>query len=527
MTADKSKRAHAPGSVGRVVQTDRRTIVVAVETGQSLRYREFLQIPFERSGETLTLVAQVELLVGDNVKIGSTQRTGNVSLFGIGVDVVETTDIAETEVRATARVITFLDSKGSVLAHDPTIEYMGHEAFHAEPDNLRRVYSFIDRADLVKLEVGTLLGSQEVVPVAFDPSGLMRHTAVFGQSGSGKSYSFGIILEELLYRTTARVIVLDPNGDYRQFGAVRTRATIQKGSRREYSVDDHEAFQTKWKPLSAAFLQFSPHEVTSPNPLRLYFSDLRRNTQAQLLGIDPVVDREEFAAFRETVDALPSAFALQQLIDALSRSPSIEKVRLLYRIKNRELDKMALWGGDSMIAKLSSSPWRFASVDLGDVSSAERWLTAEATLEGLYRAITRTREVTFFVIDEAHNFCPATPWDPRQEGPRQVIHEIAAEGRKYGAFLILLTQSPSKVSSQALHQCDNLILMKMTSGAEVRTLEAMVEDGGSRLAQIAFKLSKGEALCFGGFVRGETGVKFDLRRTTPGGDDVSTAWAKA
>ncbi len=513
-------------SVGRVIQTDRRTFVVSVKPGLSLRHRDFVEVPFSRSGKTHTLVGQVDLLVGEDVKIGSTRRSASISVLGIGGDLVETKDIAKTQVRATAKITAFLDSNGAVSVHDPTIEYMGQPAYPASPESLRRVFSTSRSPDLVQLEVGFLLGTTSVTPVVFDPAGLMRHTAVFGQSGSGKSYSFGILLEELISKTEARVVVFDPNADYRSFTTIRPRAEIIKNSRREYSLDEHELFSKKWKELSTAFFRFSRDNDGSSDPLELFFSDLSRSAQVQLLGLDPVLDREEYAAFRETVESLGESYTLQQVMHALSNSPSVEKVRLLYRFKNRELDKMALWGPQSLIGTLRSKDWRLAIVDVRDVSPLERWLAASAVLQGLYRDIVFCRRVTFLVVDEAHNFCPAETWDQHQEGPRKIIHEISAEGRKYGAFLMLLTQNPSKLSPQALLQCDNVILMRMTSGVEVQAIEAVVEDGGPRLARVAFKLGKGEALCMGGFVTTETSVKFDLRKTEPGGDDVSKAWAR-
>jgi uncharacterized protein len=253
---------------------------------------------------------------------------------------------------------------------------------------------------------------------------------------------------------------------------------------------------------------------------------LNRRDSANLLGLDSIHDREEFGAFREVVELLGDSFTLNQLIDALSKSPSVEKVRLLYRIKNREVDKMALWGDESSIGILRNTEWAFASIDLRQVTAMERSLAAATILESVYRDVVKSRKLTFFVIDEAHNFCPAVPWEEHQQAPRQIIHEIAAEGRKYGAFLMLSTQGPAKLSEQALSQCDNVILMKLTSGSEVSALQAVVRDAGPRLAQLVFNLSQGEAICIGNIVRSETSVKFDLRKTMPGGADIGKEWAR-
>ena len=48
--------------------------------------------------------------------------------------------------------------------------------------------------------------------------------------------------------------------------------------------------------------------------------------------------------------------------------------------------------------------------------------------------------------------------------------QIAAEGRKYGLWLLLSTQRPSKVHINALSQCDNLALMRMSSPKDLAEL---------------------------------------------------------
>ena len=514
------------GAVGKVVQTDRQTIVISVEPESRLHHRDFIEVRFPKEGNLHILIGQVELLVGEDVKIGSATSQRGVSILGIGIDVVQTKDVEETRVRATAKVVAFIDHLGKVSAHDPTIDYMAQPVFLADAVSLKKVFSELNNLDLAPLEVGTLLGSPDIIPVSLNPEGFMRHTAIFGQSGSGKSFSFGIILEELIKETDARVLVLDPNSDYRNFSHLRARADIKKYSRREYTAEEHELLQQRWKELAQLFLRFSRRSNKEDKKLALSFSDLLRSQQAGLLGIDPVHDREEYSVFRETVESLGESYTLNQILDIFSYSPSVEKVRLLYRIKNRELDKLSLWGEPSIIEELRNNDWSFASIDLRDVTPLERSLASAAVLEALYRDIIRSRKVTFFVVDEAHNFCPAVPWESHQEAPRQILHEIAAEGRKYGAFLMLMTQNPSKLSEQVMLQCDNVILMKMTSGIEVKALEAIVGDAGPRLAQAAFSLNIGEAICMGGIVRNEASVKFDLRKTTPGGEDVSKEWAR-
>ena len=59
------------------------------------------------------------------------------------------------------------------------------------------------------------------VPCALDAGGFDRHTFLCGQSGSGKTYSLGVVLERLLLSTGLRIIVLDPNSDFARIASVR------------------------------------------------------------------------------------------------------------------------------------------------------------------------------------------------------------------------------------------------------------------------------------------------------------------
>ena len=80
------------------------------------------------------------------------------------------------------------------------------------------------------------------VPCTADAGGFNRHTFLCGQSGSGKTYSLGVILERLLMETDLRLVILDPNSDFVRLGTARpggdpelterylTRRTVSRSS---------------------------------------------------------------------------------------------------------------------------------------------------------------------------------------------------------------------------------------------------------------------------------------------------------
>ncbi len=77
------------------------------------------------------------------------------------------------------------------------------------------------------------------------------------------------------------------------------------------------------------------------------------------------------------------------------------------------------------------------------------------------------REPCLVVIDEAHNVCPSRPADAVTALATNYAALIAAEGRKFGLYLLTSTQRPQKVHEEVLSQCDNLLLMRMNSEADL------------------------------------------------------------
>ena len=59
------------------------------------------------------------------------------------------------------------------------------------------------------------------VTLGLDAGGFDRHTFLCGQSGSGKTYALGVLIERLLLETGLRMVILDPNSDFVRLAEVR------------------------------------------------------------------------------------------------------------------------------------------------------------------------------------------------------------------------------------------------------------------------------------------------------------------
>jgi hypothetical protein len=359
------------------------------------------------------------------------------------------------------------------------------------------------------LPIGELV-TAPAVPATIDARGFGRHTFMCGQSGSGKTYALGVILDRLLAATRLRVIVLDPNSDFVRLGEVRDGAGEEQAAR-------HRAIAPGVVVRSAA--------VSGPARLHLPFVRLADEERAALLQLDPIADREEYAALVEVLqEQRPQAFT--ELATAGTESAR----RLWQRAANLGLDSLGIWSrGDegSLLGDLIRPDVRCLVVDLGSLPTrTEQALVAEAVLAALWRR-RHEKEPVLIVIDEAHNVCPAEPQDGLGQLATDHVTRIAAEGRKFGLHLLLSTQRPQKVPENVLTQCDNLVLMRLNSRADAAFAEEAFSFVPGGLLALASEFELGHALVAGPIAPEPLLVRFGARVSAEGGGDVPRDWAAA
>jgi uncharacterized protein len=134
------------------------------------------------------------------------------------------------------------------------------------------------------------------------------------------------------------------------------------------------------------------------------------------------------------------------------------------------------------------------------------------------------RVPTFIVIDEAHNFAPEEPLNVLQKHVSDRIATIAAEGRKYGLFVMLATQRPTKLRRGLLSECENVSLLRIRSKAERASAAEALGMPLETIDQVS-TFSAGTALMHGPWVPGSLVVKSAPARTMVGGAGIDpSSW---
>lgn len=343
-----------------------------------------------------------------------------------------------------------------------------------------------------------------------DAGGFDRHTFLCGQSGSGKTYALGVLLERILLSTQLRVVVLDPNSDFVPLATPRADADPELAER--------------YREATASLVVQRAGAHGEPDRLRLRIGELAPAAQAAALRLDPVRDRDEYATFTE----LLAGERLRELRDLaeLDRPGAAE---LAARALNLGVAGWGIWARQdpgSSLELLGDTSVRGVVIDLGSLATREEQaLVAGAVLERLWRDRAR-REPVLIVIDEAHNVCPAEPEDALTALATEHAVRIAAEGRKFGLYLLTSTQRPQKVHPNVVSQCDNLVLMRMNSAADLAHAAEMFSFVPAGLLTQAASFRLGEALVAGKLSSHPALLRVGARISAEGGGDVPASWAQ-
>lgn len=356
---------------------------------------------------------------------------------------------------------------------------------------------------MTQLTIGVSL-ENSASPVHLDAARFNRHTFWCGQSGSGKTYALGVVLEQLLLHTELPLLVLDPNGDFTKIRETRPSATSEAAA--QIADTDIRVFRSG--------------QGHTEDPVRVRYTALSPASKAAVLQLDPIADAEEYNVLLHSEENA-SAFDAHEVLLKLRQSADPDKQRLANRMENLQVLDWDVWsrGAGSVVDVVQERP-RATVLDLGGFAHpAEPKVAALAVLEHLW-ARREERRPILIVIDEAHNLCSPDPTTAVERALTDQLVQIAAEGRKFGLWLLLSTQRPTKIHPNVLSQCDNLALMRVNAPRDLAELADVFGFASPEDIRRSAQFTQGQALFAGGFIAEPTFVQMGERITEEAGGDV-------
>lgn len=477
-------------------------------TGYSIDGRTFsFEMPL---AEALPIGAYVRITVdGDRAFLGQVLEESVGGLAG------EATDL----ITGRGNLLAELDASGDSSPVDGSTVFTAGVVDVADPERVA-AYLLSSVGSAAGIELGDVQ-RMPGVPATLKASGFGRHTFLCGQSGSGKTYTLGIILERLMLNTDIKIAVADPNSDYVELVSLRPQEDTG------LSDEDYRSLSSRFGAVTSKIRVFGGGN--SPDKIQVWFSRLTVDQQTMVLGLDPLTYPEEYNAFIRVIQRFEGTeYSLHDVLNQVRSSFADDQRRLGLRIENLGVADLSLWADADQpsIAKTIPEDWRMLVFDLGSLPTQREGSIAAAALLGTLWERRHQRQPMVIVIDEAHNICPQHPVSPSQALATEHAVRIAGEGRKYGLYLLLSTQRPEKVHQNVLSQCDNLILMKMNSAADLRTLSETFSYAPAALVEQAARFGLGEGLAAGRIAPDPLLFKSGLRYTVEGGSDVPSTWAR-
>ena len=131
------------------------------------------------------------------------------------------------------------------------------------------------------------------------------------------------------------------------------------------------------------------------------------------------------------------------------------------------------------------------------------------------------------ILEEAHRFAPPKSYEDTWS--REIISKIAAEGRKFGVFLVAITQRPSKIDSDLLSQCQSQIISRIVNPRD----QDAVRDASEQLSQDLLDnlpaLNPGEVVVVGPLAPAPVMIRVRNRVLDYAGADINVVeeWSNA
>lgn len=350
-------------------------------------------------------------------------------------------------------------------------------------------------------------------PVYLEAGGA-RAVLICGKRGSGKSYTLGVFVEELLVAADDQIIpvIVDPIGVYHTMSlsnepqrddlfrwALNPRGypvrLLVPGD--PESLYDHDVLRAlRERQVEVVSLQLNAADLSPDGWCDLFGANIN-----QPLGI---------VLFRavQSLDEHGRDFTVLDIAGAVEtdeRANETTQEALLNRLEAARAWRIFAKNGYTPMDAIFQ-PGVVNIVDLSRLESGPRGrrnLTISVIARNLFRARAdaRLREEfglasplprVWLAIDEAHQFVPASGTTLAKE---QLVR-WAKEGRQPGLSLIVASQQPSAIDREVLSQCDVILSHKLTTRDDVSALNRLSQDYmGSELQNLIKKLKRvGEAI---------------------------------
>jgi DNA helicase HerA-like ATPase len=343
--------------------------------------------------------------------------------------------------------------------------------------------------------------TNKTLRVMMDAALLSRHIGVFGTTGSGKSNTIQVLMEEAT-KEDFSVLVFDVEGEYVEMNKPTDMLHELLG---DFGM----------KPAGVKDLKvYVPHPAISSSAEAIKFGfkfkDLDLNVFSEVAGLN----RMEYLYFQDVIEritsVLPSSkdITLEAVIDRLmkrlkSQADNPTMPPFIAEAHTTLYSKLDIAQGLNVVDVKSPSikmsevfkAGRISVVDFSDATDPVRNIVISDILHKAFKYRMRHPESPkiLFVIEEAHAFISKEKRD-RMLATLMLMIETARRGRKRGVCLGIVTQQPTHLPSEVLELCNTRVMHRMSSTANIDSLRESTGNVPDGFWTLIPSLGMGEAV---------------------------------
>ena len=340
----------------------------------------------------------------------------------------------------------------------------------------------------IQLRIGT--DEEHDAPVYIKATG-SRAIFICGKRGSGKSYTMGVIIEELFHQEqrNATIIIADPMGIYHtmalpnetQTDEVRGFGLLPKGFPLRLIIPG-DPLERLGDTAVLAKLKENDVEVV---PLQINPADLSPETWCELFNIS--ISEAMGIVLWRAVNALQEKdrpFSIDDILfeiaeDERAKDTSKEALENRLIVANK-------WGIFAKKPVSLNDVFSLRHINVLDLSVLDagtkglRNMVLDVVARRMFSERTKERRREEFglttklprvwlTIDEAHQFIPKG----RTSLCKDMLIRWVKEGRQPGLSLVVATQQPAAIDAELLSQCDVIIAQKITAWEDINALDRL------------------------------------------------------
>ncbi len=424
-----------------------------------------------------------------------------------GADVLEGRN-AERELYVAKAVVVGRRDEEGMLRVPKTPFAPGESVFKAEEElvvdvlGLRRDGAYIgylqDTNIKVKLDINSLV---------------QKHCCILAKTGSGKSYTAGVIVEELLERGVP-LFIIDPHGEY---------------SSLKYPNDEDEDrmkyFGVKPKGYDNVTVYVPPNSPFADVADGVLKLDGRNLSAEELIELGGITGNSSQALVYQAVKNLKKRgdYTVEDVIEEVEGIKHNSKWTVLGSLE--KIVEAGLFDENPTPLHVLLQKGKATVLDMRGTPPEHQDLIVSRICSELFE-LRKLGEVPagMIVIEEAHNFIPERGFGKAVSTP--VLRTIASEGRKFGLGLMVISQRPARVDKNVISQCNTQIILRVTNPNDINAVKKGVEGLTSEMVDEIKRLPPGTAMVVSPELEKPVIVEVRVRRSKHGGTAVSIVKAE-